>query len=105
MSEELLQRDLIANPEKIGKGNFYNIGSTTVKTLKEHSMIRSIDYGKIEYKKPTEFNTKEKQEKARKQELEVAQKLHATLFIASNKQKLFLSMNTIPILDIITNHA
>ena len=29
MSEELLQRDLINNPEKIGKWDFRNIGSTT----------------------------------------------------------------------------
>jgi type I restriction-modification system DNA methylase subunit len=106
MSEELLQRDLIANPEKIGKWNFYNIGSTTVKTLKEHGIVRSVDYGKIEskkpdallvhkknviavieYKKPAKFNTKAKQKKAIKQELEVAQKLNANIFIASDKQK------------------
>jgi len=31
LSEELLQRDLLKNPEKIGKWDFYNIGSTTVK--------------------------------------------------------------------------
>ena len=106
MSEELLQRDLINNPEKIGKWDFYNIGATTVKSLKENSIIRSVDYGKIEnkkpdallvqrknvvaiieYKKPSEFNTKEKQEKAILQELEVAQKLGARIFIASDKQK------------------
>jgi type I restriction-modification system DNA methylase subunit len=106
MSEELLQRDLINNPEKIGKWDFYNIGATSVKALKGHGIIRSVDYGKvenkkpdallvqkknviavIEYKKPSEFNTKEKQEKAIKQELEVAQKLDARIFIASDKQK------------------
>jgi type I restriction-modification system DNA methylase subunit len=106
MSEELLQRDLINNPEKIGKWDFYNIGSTSVKALKENGIIRSVDYGKdenkkpdallvqkknvivvIEYKKPSEFNTKEKQKKAIKQELEVAQKLDAHIFIASDKQK------------------
>ncbi|MDR1225362.1 MAG: hypothetical protein LBK47_00500, partial [Prevotellaceae bacterium] len=106
MSEELLQRDLINNPEKIGKWDFYNIGSTSVKALKENGIIRSVDYGKdenkkpdallvqkknviavIEYKKPSEFNTKEKQEKAIKQELEVAQKLDANIFIVSDKQK------------------
>ncbi|MDR1653688.1 MAG: hypothetical protein LBS01_08610, partial [Prevotellaceae bacterium] len=106
MSEELLQRDLIANPEKIGKWNFYNIGATSVKALKENGIIRSIDYGKfenkkpdallvqkknvvavIEYKKPSEFNTKEKQEKAIKQELEVAQKLDAPIFIATDTKE------------------
>ncbi|WP_156920137.1 hypothetical protein [Brachyspira alvinipulli] len=52
MSEELLQRDLIKNPDKIGTWNFYNIGSTTVKTLKSANIIRNIDYGKdIDQKK------------------------------------------------------
>lgn len=106
MSEELLQRDLIANPEKVGKWDFYNIGATSVKALKENKIIRNIDYGKIEnkkpdalivqkknviavieYKKPSEFNTKEKQQKAIKQELEVAKKLDANIFIVSDKQK------------------
>ena len=35
MSEELLQRNLLKNPEKVGAWDFYNIGSTTVKALKE----------------------------------------------------------------------
>jgi hypothetical protein len=52
MSEELLQRDLINNPEKIGKWDFYNIGSTSVKALKENGIIRSVDYGKDDNKKP-----------------------------------------------------
>lgn len=79
MSEELLQRDLIKNPEKIGTWNFYNIGSTTVRQLKEAGIIRSIDYGSvlkkkvdgiitkqkeviaiIENKSPSEFNTRNK---------------------------------------------
>lgn len=36
MSEELLQRDLVKNPEKMG---FYNIGATTLKALKRHKKI------------------------------------------------------------------
>jgi type I restriction-modification system DNA methylase subunit len=106
MSEELLQRDLIKNPEKIGNWDFYNIGATTVKALKENGIIRSVDYGKvenkkpdallvqrkkvivvIEYKKPAEFNTDAKQKKAIQQELEVAKKLSAHIFIASDEQK------------------
>ena len=51
MSEELLQRDLIRNPEKIGKWDFYNIGATTIKSLKENSIIRNVDYGAEERKK------------------------------------------------------
>lgn len=38
MSEELLQRDLIKNPVKIGKWDFYNIGSTSIKALKENNI-------------------------------------------------------------------
>ena len=45
MSEELLQRDLIAHPEKIGTWNFYNIGSTTIQDLAKSGIIRGIDYG------------------------------------------------------------
>ena len=44
MSEELLQRDLLKNPEKIGKWDFYNIGATSIKTLKEHGILRNVDY-------------------------------------------------------------
>jgi hypothetical protein len=76
MSEELLQKDLIKNPEKIGKWDFYNIGATSVKALKEYGIIRNVNYGKeekkkvdalivqkknviavIEYKRPSEFKT------------------------------------------------
>ena len=106
MSEELLQRDLIKNPEKIGNWNFYNIGSTTVKALKEHGIIRHVDYGKvennkvdalitqrknviavIEYKKPSEFKTKSQKQKAINQEFEVAQKLGAKILIATDTQE------------------
>ncbi len=51
MSEELLQRDLLKNPQKIGTWNFYNIGATTINTLKEAEIIRSIDYDKVSRKK------------------------------------------------------
>jgi hypothetical protein len=80
MSEELLQRNLLHNPQKIGKWDFYNIGSTTLKSLKEHNIIRNVDYGElerkkldaiivlrknviavIEYKTPADFNTEAKQ--------------------------------------------
>ncbi|MDR3287499.1 MAG: hypothetical protein LBT27_08655, partial [Prevotellaceae bacterium] len=106
MSEELLQRGLDKNPPKIGKWDFYSIGATSVKSLKENNIIRNIDYGSeekkkvdallvqkknviavIEYKKPSEFNTKEKQQKAIAQELEVAQKLSANIFIATDTKE------------------
>lgn len=103
MNEELLQRDLIKNPEKIGKWDYYSIGATTVKALKENGIIRNVDYGEeekkkvdalivikktviavIEYKKPSEFKTKVQQEKAIKQEIEVARKLGAKIIIATD---------------------
>lgn len=106
MSEELLQRDLIKNPEKIGKWDFYNIGATTIKALKEYNIIRNVDYGEIEKKKvdgiivlrknviaiienkkPSEFNTRPKQEKAIKQSIDVAKKLDCKLLIATDTQE------------------
>ena len=106
MSEELLQRDLINNPEKIGKWDFYSIGATSIKSLKENNIIRNIDYGDaekkkvdaiivsrknviaiIEYKTPAEFNTKAKQDKAINQEIEVAKKLNCKLIIATDTKE------------------
>jgi len=106
MSEELIQKDLIKNPAKIGKWDFYNIGATTIKQLKENGIIRNVDYGKeekkkidalivqkknviavIEYKKPSDFNTKAKKQKAIKQELTVAQKLKANILIATDSRE------------------
>jgi hypothetical protein len=34
MSEELIQRDLVAAPDRIGSWDYYNIGATTLKALK-----------------------------------------------------------------------
>lgn len=106
MSEELLQRDLLKNPGKIGKWDFYSIGATSIKALKEYNIIRNVDYGEvekkkvdgiivlrknviaiIEYKKPSEFNTKAKQDKAIKQEIEVAKKLDCKLIIATDTKE------------------
>lgn len=39
MSEELNQRDLINNPEKIGKYDFRNIGSTSLLQLKKQELF------------------------------------------------------------------
>ncbi len=106
MSEELLQRDLIKNCQKLGKWDFYNIGATSVKALKENGIIRNVNYGAeerkkvdglivqkknviavIEYKKPSEFRTQAQKTKAIKQELEVARKLTAHLIIATDTQE------------------
>jgi type I restriction-modification system DNA methylase subunit len=106
MSEELLQRNLLKSPEKIGKWDFYNIGSTTLKALKENNIIRNVDYGEferkkvdalivfrknvvavIEYKRPSEFNTKDKRNKAIQQEIEVSKKLGCKLIVATDTQE------------------
>lgn len=106
MSEELLQRGLVENPEKIGKWDFYNIGATTLKALKRHKKIRDTDYGilerkkpdaliiqkkqviaVIEYKTPQEFKTDAQKKKAIKQEIEVAKKLGAKIFIATDTKE------------------
>ena len=103
MSEELLQRDLIKHPEKIGEWNFYNIGSTTIKNLKQNKIIKNIDYEDIEKrkpdgiivenkeviviienKKPSEFNTEGKKKKAIQQAVEVAEKLDCKLAIVTD---------------------
>lgn len=103
MSEELLQRDLIKTPGKIGKWDFYCIGATSIKALKEYGIIRDVDYGEdekkkvdgllvlkknvvavIEYKKPSEFKTAVQKRKAIEQELNVARKLKASILIATD---------------------
>lgn len=106
MSEELLQRNLLDNPEKIGKWDFYNIGNTTVKALKEHGIIRNVDYGSlerkkvdgilvqrknviaiIEYKKPSEFKSLKQKDKAIKQELDVAKILKSKIYIVTDTKE------------------
>lgn len=106
MREELLQRNLIKNPEKMGRWNFYNIGATTVKALKEYGIIRSVGYGAeenkkvdaiithnknviaiIEYKKPSEFKTKEQKNRAIDQEIGVARKLGSKIIIATDTKE------------------
>jgi type I restriction-modification system DNA methylase subunit len=103
MSEELISRGLLLETEKIGKWDFYRIGNTNLKALKQNGIIRSVDYGDfekkkidglivqkknviaiIEYKIPSEFNTVAKQNKAVRQELEVAKKLGSKIIIATD---------------------
>jgi len=52
MSEELIQKGLTKSGIKIGKYEFYNIGSTTLKQLKKYKIIPDKDYKKYENKKP-----------------------------------------------------
>ena len=52
MSEELIQRNLIEAPEKMGDWNYYNIGATTLRALKSAKIIPDRDYDDFESKKP-----------------------------------------------------
>ncbi len=114
LTEELLQRGLDKKPEKIGKWDFYNIGATTINQLKKHNIIRDVNYGKIGQKKvdgiiisqkkviaiienktSEEFNTPKKQQKAIKQELEVAKKLECPILIATDtKETIWINVKT-----------
>lgn len=114
MSEELLQRNYHTSPEKIGKWDFYNIGATSIKNLKEYGIIRKVNYGLeekkkidalivqkknviavIEHKKPSEFKTEKQRTAAVNQELEVARKLNADILIATDtKQSVWINVLT-----------
>ena len=103
MSEELLQKQLVDNPEKIWRRNFYNIWATTLKSLKEHKIIPDIDYKHlirkkpdallvnkqkviaiIEHKTPAQFKTELQKKKAIDQELDVAKAIKARIFIVTD---------------------
>ncbi|MDO8734338.1 MAG: N-6 DNA methylase, partial [Elusimicrobiota bacterium] len=106
MSEELLQRDLLKNPEKVGKWDFYNIGATTLKVLKEHKIIPTIDYKKFERRKPDgliasdkkviavvsnklpkKLKTKKQIDKEISDWIEVTKKLKSKLLIVTDTKK------------------
>jgi len=106
MSEEILQRGLNQKAQKIGAWDFYNIGATTLKALKNYKIIPNKDYGKFENRKPdglivsgqkvlavienkniSAFKTKKDKQKAIKQGLEVAEILGAKLVIATDSKE------------------
>ncbi len=108
MSEELIQRNLVEAPEKMGDWNFYNIGATTLKALKNAKIIPNRDYdeceGKkpdaliikkpiviaaIEYKTPAQLRTQKQVASAIEQELGVAQVLEARVYIVTDGKKTF----------------
>lgn len=110
MSEELNQRDLINNPEKIGKYDFRNIGSTSLLQLKKAGIIHGKNYNGFEKRKPdaiisipevvkskvkttlgivenkstSQFKTKKQKEVALKQGLEVAEVLEAKFVVITD---------------------
>ena len=106
MSEELIQRNLVDSPEKMGDWNFYNIGATTLKALKSAKIIPDHDYDEyekkkpdalivkkpiviaaIEYKTPQQLRTQKQIEKAIAQELGTARALNAKIYIITDGKK------------------
>jgi type I restriction enzyme M protein len=108
MSEELIQRNLIDAPEKMGLWNYYNIGSTTLKALKNAKIIPDHDYAEfeakkpdaliikkpvviaaIEHKTPQELRTKRQIDAAISQEMGTAQALKSKIYIVTDGSKSF----------------
>lgn len=108
MSEELIQRNLVDSPEKMGDWNFYNIGATTLKALKSAKIIPDHDYDEyekkkpdalivkkpiviaaIEYKTPQQLRTQKQIEKAIAQEIGTARALNAKIYIITDGKKSF----------------
>ena len=108
MSEELIQRNLVDSPEKMGDWNFYNIGATTLKALKNAKIIPDHDYDEyekkkpdalivkkpiviaaIEYKTPQQLRTQKQIDKAIAQELGTAKVLNAKVYIITDGKKSF----------------
>ena len=106
MSEELIQKNLVEAPEKMGDWNFYNIGATSLKALKGAKIIPDKDYDEyeakkpdalivkkplviaaIEYKVPSQLRTERQIEKAIAQELGTAQALQAKIYIITDGKK------------------
>lgn len=108
MSEELIQRDLVAAPDHMGSWDYYNIGATTLKALKAAKIIPKKDYAAfetkkpdvlivkkpmviaaIEYKQPSQLKTKKQIEVAIQQEIGTAQALNAKIYIVTDGGKTF----------------
>lgn len=106
MSEELIQRDLVAAPDHMGSWDYYSIGATTLKALKAAKIIPNKDYASfeikkpdalivkkpqiiaaIEYKHPSELKTKKQIDAAIQQEIGTAQVLGAKIFIVTDGKK------------------
>lgn len=108
MSEELIQRNLVAAPEHMGAWDYYNIGSTTLKALKAAKIIPKKDYvayeskkpdaliikkpvviAAVEFKQPSQLRTKKQIQDAIEQELGTAQILNARIYIVTDGKKTF----------------
>ena len=108
MSEELIQRNLVAAPEHMGPWDYYNIGATTLKALKEAQIIPQKNYAEfeskkpdaliiekahviatIEYKQPSQLRTKKQVAAAVAQELGTARVLGAKIYIVTDGKKTY----------------
>lgn len=134
MSEELIQRDLVAAPDRMGPWDYYNIGATTLKALKAAKIISKRDYAEfetkkpdalivkkpivvaaIEYKQPSQLKTKKQIEEAIQQEIGTAQALNAKIYIVTDGKKTFwinpltgnpiLSDNGEPVSTVFNQHS
>ncbi len=109
MSEEIIQKGYEEQGLKIGEYQFYNLGATTISTLKKYKIIPNRDYKEyerkkpdallvdrrsksnpsviavIEHKSPDEFKTKIQKKEAVEQGNNYAQVLKAKVGIATDK--------------------
>lgn len=103
VSEEILQRGILTNPDKIGKYTYYNIGNTMIGSLRDSHLIPNKDYKNedrkpdglivdntkrviavIENKNLAKYKTNSLKASATKQALEVAQDLGAKFVISTD---------------------
>jgi type I restriction enzyme M protein len=111
LSEEIIQKGYEEHGLKIEKYQFYNLGATTISTLKKYKIIPNRDYKEyekkkpdallvdrrnkskplviavIEHKSPDEFKTKKQKKEAVEQCNNYAQVLKAKIGIATDKSK------------------
>ena len=103
ISEEILQRGLLSNPDMIGKYIYYNIGNTYIGSLRDCGLIENRDYfdenrkpdglivdktkrviAVIENKNLSKYKTDKQKESATNQALEVARDLKAKFVISTD---------------------
>ena len=121
VSEEILQRGILSNPDKIGKYTYYNIGNTSVGCLRDTNLIPNKDYKNedrkpdglivdntkrviavIENKNLAKYKTATLKASATKQALEVAQDLGAKFVISTDSlnSQWYSAFDNKPILNI-----
>lgn len=121
ISEEVLQRGLINNPDRIGKYIYYNIGNTTIGSLRSCGLISDRDYdlsdrkpdglivdetkrviAVIENKSLKKYRSSDQKLNATNQALEVAKDLKAKFVISTDSvnSRWYSAYNNKPILNI-----